>query len=149
MNSVNIKGHLVRNAEIKYIGKNQVPCTSFTIALNKTFKNERGNIEKEASYFDVTFFGNYAQSIHESLVKGALVFVSGTLNQDRWQHDGKNYSRVSIIGKQISIIAPKDKTHNTNDIPADVAAPPVENYAPDTQTHIENTQEAESENIPI
>ncbi|TLD95388.1 single-stranded DNA-binding protein [Helicobacter jaachi] len=127
MNSVNISGNLIANAELKYIGDNQTPCVNFTIAFNKVFKNERGNIEKAASFFNVVFFGNYAKSIHSSLNKGTLVFVSGTLNQNRWENNNQKYAKIYIIGKQINIIKERRKPLDSNtDDPSAESTQPTE-----------------------
>lgn len=104
MNSVTISGNLTKNAELKYIGQNNLPCLTFCIAQNKTFKNERGNIEKKPMLFDITFFGKYAEKICPSLIKGTQVFVQGELSQDTWEYQGKKHSHVRIIGHGINII---------------------------------------------
>ncbi|STP11740.1 single stranded DNA-binding protein [Helicobacter cinaedi] len=63
MNNISINGHLTADAQIKYIGSKNTPCVSFLIGKNRSFTNERGNIEKKAMFFEVIVYGNYAQIV--------------------------------------------------------------------------------------
>lgn len=100
MNSVNIRGYVTKDSTICNIGQNNTECLNFTIAQNKSFKNERGNIEKKAMFFDVSVYGKYAAAIN-FLSKGTLVFIQGQLTQESWEKNSNKYSKVSIIASKI------------------------------------------------
>ncbi|RAX55484.1 single-stranded DNA-binding protein [Helicobacter sp. 10-6591] len=104
MNTIILRGYLSADAQIRYIGAKQTPCVNFSVAYNKRFKNERGNIEEKAMFFEVIIYGNYAQKILTSLKKGTLVFLQGSLNQDSWEKEGQKHSKITIIASKLHII---------------------------------------------
>ncbi|SQC36298.1 single stranded DNA-binding protein [Helicobacter fennelliae] len=128
MNSVNISGNLIREAEIKYIGKNNTPCVEFVIARSHKFKNEKGNIEEQVMFFEVVLFGQFGEKILKYLGKGKKVYVQGELRQGKWEYEGKKHSKISIVAQKV-FLEGRD----------------IQN----TESHksIQNTQNQESQNI--
>ena len=141
MNYLGVSGYLTKDAELKYIGEKQTACVNFSIGHSRTFTNERGNSETETSFFDITFFGKYAEYKHPRLKKGNLVFVEGTLQQNKWvsKEDGKTYSKIQIIGRNINIIE-KDKASVIN---ANDEAKEVETTYTPSQKELDSTQESQ------
>lgn len=111
MNSVNISGNLIRDAEIKYIGKNNTPCVEFVIARSHKFKNDKGNTEEQIMFFEVTLFGQFGEKILQYLSKGKKVYVQGELRQEAWEYEGKKYARIKIIANKV-FLEGKDKEKN-------------------------------------
>ena len=97
VNTVTISGNLVRDAEIRYTNSG-FPIVGFSIASNRSKKvNEEW--ETETHYFDCTMFGR--ENMAQYLVKGKKVFISGKLEQQRWEKDGQKRSAVKIIAETI------------------------------------------------
>ena len=46
------------------------------------------------SFFDLVLFGKLGEVLSEHLTKGKPVVVSGELEQQRWEKDGQNASKV-------------------------------------------------------
>lgn len=98
INSVNVAGRLVRDAEIKYTKEGMAIC-NFSIAVNDFVKKE--NV---VYFFEVSCFSHTAEYVEKHSKKGCLVFVSGKLIQERWQDkSGNNQSRLKIIAENIQI----------------------------------------------
>jgi single-strand DNA-binding protein len=93
-NQVAIDGNLVRDGEITFTGGGTA-VLNFSVAHNAKINNK-----EEVHYFDVVAFGKHAEYIADFAVKGSSVTVIGRLNQDRWEKDGKKYSRIKIVGNQ-------------------------------------------------
>lgn len=110
MNSVSISGNLIREAQIKYIGKNNTPCVEFVIAKSHKFKNEKGNIEEQVMFFEVVLFGQFGGRILKFLGKGKKVYVQGELRQEKWEYENKKYSKVSIVAHKV-FLEGKDHQH--------------------------------------
>lgn len=109
INSVVVKGRLVRDAEVKDVGDNKV--LSFTIANNKGIK-KNGEWTEEVSFFDCKVWNKNP----ERFVKGAEVVVSGELHQERWKDkEGHNASRVVINCGLIQYIGGKVSDHAASD----------------------------------
>lgn len=129
MNNISINGHLTADAQIKYIGSKNTPCVSFLIGKNRSFTNERGNIEKKAMFFEVIVYGNYAQKLHPSLKKGSNAFIQGSLNWEAWEKDGQKHSKVNIIAQKIYVFQK------------------IENKDTQTQpTYMQNSQDSNNDN---
>lgn len=106
LNSVVIVGRLTQDCQFNYLQSGVALCR-FSVAVNRSKKNQNGEWQDEASFFNVTIFGKLAENVNKRLKKGVQVAVAGFLKQDRWQKDGQNFSSVGIIADSIQIFAPK------------------------------------------
>lgn len=98
-NNVAIKGSLTKDAEIRTTQSGR-SLAIFSIAWNTSRKNESGEWENQAHFFDCKTWLTERQAavIADQLVKGATVAITaGHLAQDRWQdQQGNNRSRVVL-----------------------------------------------------
>lgn len=103
---------------------------NISLAVSERVKAKEDEYAERANFFDVTFFGNYAKACLNSLTKGREIAVQGKLHQDRWEKDGKKYSRVVIYGEELEILRePKGITEETsaeNATPIPTAKEPFE-----------------------
>jgi len=102
LNHVVLIGRLTREAELKITSGGQAVC-KFSIAVNRRKKNG-DQWEDEANFFDIVVWGRQGESLHQYLVKGKMVGVSGELRQDRWQQDGQNRSKVEIVANYLQLL---------------------------------------------
>lgn len=105
INSLNIVGNLVKDAELKYTNSGTA-ITNLTIAVNRSVK-KGDNWEEEASFFDVSIWGRRGEALNQYLQKGTKIAVSGSLKQDRWDQDGQKRSRVIIQCDKIQLLGSK------------------------------------------
>ena len=148
MNNVNISGYLTDNAVLKHLNTpNQTPCLECSIGHTRTFTNEKGNVEKETSFFEIVIYGKYAEHIESRMTKGTLVFIEGTLKQHKWKHEGKSYAKVVIIGKRVNIIDKIKHTHNIDNTEKEhCGASDCENSTP---PNIDQNEQQVSSIVPI
>lgn len=102
-NSVIQIGRLVRNAELK-LSNSGSAIVNFTIGVSELQKSEKGEFGTRSNFFDVVMFGKYAQACMSSLTKGREVAIKGRLKQERWEKDGKHYSRIAIYADDLQIL---------------------------------------------
>lgn len=102
INLVVLEGHLTKNAELSYLQTGTAIC-KFAIANNKSKKNQAGEYESIASFFDVELWGPYAQAMAPHLTKGRHVTIQGRLSQDRWEKDGKTNSRIKVTADELKL----------------------------------------------
>ena len=102
-NSVVITGNLSRDPELRF-GGSGTPVLRLSVAVNKSKKNDSGGWDNEGMFFDVTAFGDLAENVASSLVKGNRVTVTGRLDVEKWQdkETGANRTKVAIIADDIS-----------------------------------------------
>jgi single-strand DNA-binding protein len=103
INNVVLIGNLVRDAELKSLNSGTSIC-KFSVAVNDRKKNG-DQWEDDANFFDVIAWGKQGESLHQYLVKGKMVGISGKLKQERWQgQDGQTRSRVEIEASNIQLL---------------------------------------------
>ena len=101
INSVTLVGRLTKDADIRYTTSGTA-VLNFSVAVNESRKQGEQWVE-EASFFDVTLFGKMGESIHRYMAKGKQVAISGRLQQQRWQKDGQNYSKVAVVANYVQL----------------------------------------------
>jgi single-strand DNA-binding protein len=96
INSVVVLGRLTRDAESKETpsGHNLL---NFSIASN-------GRNDDQVSFFDVTLWGKLGPAISQWMTKGKQIIVKGRLEQQRWETDGQNRSKVVIIADDVKLL---------------------------------------------
>lgn len=99
INTVVIEGHLGKDAETRFAGNTEI--TSFSVAVNKSYKDRNGEWADRTSWIPVTKWkaSDYLKGL---LIKGQKVTVSGELVQESWEKDGKTYSKVYVNADRIS-----------------------------------------------
>lgn len=99
LNTVMIEGNLTRDPELNYLPNGTAKC-GFSIGVNRSYRHN-GEWKKEASFFDIVVWAKLAEHYAEKLSKGTRVRVIGSLRQERWEKDGKTYSRVCITADHV------------------------------------------------
>jgi len=80
LNSIPVEDNLVKDPELSSMSKGTAVC-KFTVACNRRGKQE-DQLQKEASFFDVTAWIRLAEVCGEYLKKDRGVRVVGRLKQD-------------------------------------------------------------------
>lgn len=109
MNSVVLIGRITKDAAIRYT-QNKVSVASFTIAVDRMYKDKNGN--KQTDFIPVEVVGK--EKINNWLVKGKLISVEGSIQVDRWQDKNgawKTYTKV--VAKDIQFLEKKQQQGQT------------------------------------
>lgn len=109
VNTVTMTGNLTKDVEIR----NNV--AKFSIAVNRSTKDQNGNWIDVASYFDwVRFLSQNADptALQQRLVKGTPVTVTGEARQNRWQdpQTGENRASIQFVVSNMKIGARQQPT---------------------------------------
>lgn len=91
INNVTLVGRLTRDVEVKYT-QSGTAVASFTLAVNRNFKNQNGEIE--ADFINCVIWRKPAETMAQYTHKGSLIGAVGRL-QTR-SYDDKNGQRVYI-----------------------------------------------------
>lgn len=120
INHVVLVGRLTRDLDVSdprsfgYVGNGQARA-NVSVAVNRSVKkNEQWT--DEANYFDVVIWGKTAENLKPYLTKGKQIAVDGFLKQDRWEKDGKTFSRVVIHANSVQLLSngKADGAQNSN-----------------------------------
>jgi single-strand DNA-binding protein len=110
MNSISIIGRLTRDVELKYTTAGK-PIANMAIAVNDGYgENEH------ASFFDITVFGDSGERHAKYISKGALVGVTGSIRQERWEKNGNKFSKVVIIARNIDYLESKNSKQEKDSV---------------------------------
>lgn len=103
-NQSTIVGNLVADPDLKYFDSGSVKV-SFTVAVNRYWKDNNGETKEQTSYVDVNAWKFLAEDAARALVKGSRVSVTGRLEQQTWEdkNDGTKRSKILIIADEIAL----------------------------------------------
>ena len=105
MNKVLLIGRLTANSELKYTTSNNA-VTTFSIAVDRNFKNEDGN--KEADFINIVAWNKKAELIHQYLKKGDRVGISGRLQVRKYQNErGENRYVTEVVADEVEFLNSK------------------------------------------
>jgi single-strand DNA-binding protein len=106
VNTVILAGHLTRDPELRPLGGDKV-VVNFSLAINRRFKGNDGEIKEESTFVDCEAWGRTAELIGQYLAKGSAAYVEGRLKLDAWQDkDGKNRSRLKVVVDNVQFVGP-------------------------------------------
>ena len=95
-NSVTLIGNLVEDPELRFTPSG-VPMARLRFAVNRRWRDQIVEWQEETSYFGGTVWRDQAETVAESLTKGARVIVVGRLEQRSWEtQDGDKRSIVEV-----------------------------------------------------
>ncbi|MBR2725505.1 single-stranded DNA-binding protein [Candidatus Saccharibacteria bacterium] len=125
-----ITGNLTRDPELRTTPNGASVC-SFSVAVNRVFKDSNGEQKEAVSYIDCSAWGKLGEMISQYAKKGSGVLVSGRLDQRSWEdkNGGGKRSRVEIVVEDFNFVgAPRDNNGGSNagsepapaDVPDDV-----------------------------
>lgn len=106
MNTVTLLGRLTKDIEFRYM-PNGKGVASFTLAVNRPFKNANG--ENEADFIPVVLFGKTAELAANYVHKGQRLLVEGRLQVRSYDaKDGSKRYVTEVIGNDIEFIEKKE-----------------------------------------
>ncbi len=95
-NTVTVIGNLVEDPELRFTPSG-VPMARLRLAVNRRWRDNNGEWQEDTSFLGGTIWREQAESVAESLQKGARVIVVGRLEQRSWEtQDGDKRSVVEI-----------------------------------------------------
>ncbi len=98
MLSCNGIGNVVRDAELKFVGKgdSKGALCVFTLAFNRRFKPKNAQEwQSETAFVECNLWGPRGEALADYLTKGKAVFVRGHLLTQSWENDeGTKHSKL-------------------------------------------------------
>ena len=125
INRVILVGNLTRDPELRHTPSG-TPVCGLRVAVNTRQKDaSTGEWGDKPNYFDVTVWGNQAESCAQYLAKGRPIAVDGRLNWREWEdkQTGQKRSAVDIIADSVQVLGARGDAEGGTYLPAsDVAA---------------------------
>ncbi len=104
-NKVILMGNLTRDPETRTTPSGQ-SVTSFSLAVNRTWKGADGQQQESVSFIDCVAWGKPGEIIAQYLSKGRAILVSGRLDQRSWddKETGQKRSKVEVIVEDFNFV---------------------------------------------
>jgi single-strand DNA-binding protein len=102
-NQVTLMGNLTRDPELRTTPNGATVC-SFSLALNRSYKNGEGNWTEVTDYVDIVAWGPLGERVAQYLTKGRPALVSGRLQSRSWEQDGQKRSKVEVVANDVTFL---------------------------------------------
>ncbi len=98
INKVTILGNLTRDPEMRALPSG-IKVASFSLATNRTWKDQSGKKQDATEYHNVVSFGKLAELIAQYSKKGSSLYVEGRLQTRSWDDkvSGEKKYRTEIV----------------------------------------------------
>lgn len=136
LNNVSLVGRLTKDVDLRYTPSN-VAVATFTLAVNRTFKNENG--EREADFINCVMWRQQAENLASWAKKGALIGVTGRIQTRSYDNQqGQRVYVTEVVAETFQLLESKgqgnqgqqrqtqqqapDFSRNTNANPLDISS---------------------------
>ena len=103
LNQVTLMGNLTRDPELRQTPNGQNVC-SFSLALNRSYKDGSGEWQEVTDYIDIVAWGPLAERVAQYLTKGRRCLVQGRLQSRSWEQDGQKRSKVEVLANDVTFL---------------------------------------------
>lgn len=115
MNKVILVGRLTRDPEVRTM-PNGNPVASFSLAINRPFKNKDGNVD--ADFINVSIFGRQAENVGKYVTKGSLVGCEGRIQTRSYDaQDGSKRYVTEVIADNVEFMSSSRNNSNSGQTP--------------------------------
>ncbi len=99
MNQVGLVGRVTKDPELRYYNEKR-PYAVFTLAINRSYKNNQGNVE--ADFIQCSAWGRLAETVAKHCGKGSMIGINGRLNTRSFvnQNNTKIYT-MDVVAEDV------------------------------------------------
>ena len=110
MNKVVLMGRLVRDPEARYTQGNNTAVCSFSLAVNRRFKQEG---QPDADFINVVAWAKTAEFVSKYFTKGQQVAVIGRIQTRNYDDkDGKKVFVTEVVAEEVYFADSKKEQSN-------------------------------------
>jgi single-strand DNA-binding protein len=96
MNLVVLRGNLARDPELRVVGDKKTAVVNFTVATSREFTRSNGSRDEVTTFVRCEAWDSGAEAVANTLKKGDLVMIEGSLRNDSWEKDGVKHSTMKV-----------------------------------------------------
>jgi single-strand DNA-binding protein len=96
-------GNLTRDPELRTTPSGATVC-SFSLALNRSYKNAEGTWVEATDYIDITAWAALGERVAQYLTKGHPALVSGRIQSRSWEQDGQKRTKVEVVANDVTFL---------------------------------------------
>lgn len=102
INQTTLVGRLTNDVNLRYTQSN-VAVATFTLAVNRTFKNENG--ERETDFINCVMWRQQAENLANWAKKGALIGITGRIQTRSYDNQqGQRVYVTEVVAEQFQLL---------------------------------------------
>ena len=110
INNTVLVGRLTKDVELRHTPSN-VAVATFTLAVNRTFKNENG--ERETDFINCVMWRQQAENLANWAKKGALIGITGRIQTRSYDNQqGQRVYVTEVVAEQFQLLESKAQQGN-------------------------------------
>ncbi len=110
INNTVLVGRLTKDVELRYTPSN-VAVATFTLAVNRSFKNENG--DREADFINCVMWRQQAENLANWSKKGALIGITGRIQTRSYDNQqGQRVYVTEVVAEQFQLLESKRQQGN-------------------------------------
>lgn len=113
MNQITLTGNLGKDPELRTVGDTQL--TTFSVASSETYTKNGEKVTK-TEWHTVKAWGRTAEVIAQYFKKGSKILLTGKLEYEKWETDGKKNERAVIVLRTFEFIGGNNNGSDTSRI---------------------------------
>lgn len=121
LNRVQLIGYLGRDPDSKYTSTGK-RVTDFPIAVTNRWKDEGGEGKEYTEWVNIEAWGRLAETCHEYLGRGSLVYVEGRLKTDRYEADGEARYFTKVVAQTVQFLDSRADTERSSEEQAELSS---------------------------
>ncbi len=110
MNKIFLLGRLTKDVEVRYTQTNNTMVASFTLAVNRRFKQEG---QPDADFINIVAWSKLAEFCSKYFKKGQQVSIVGRLQTRTWEDENGQKRYVTEVVAEEAYFADSKKEENT------------------------------------
>ncbi|WP_338213840.1 single-stranded DNA-binding protein [Companilactobacillus muriivasis] len=112
INSVVLVGRLTKDPSVQFTqGGNGVAYVNFTLAVNRTFTNSKG--EREADFISCQLWKKAAENLGKYATKGSLIGIDGRIQTSSYENNqGQRIYRTDVISDHFSLLESRQEAES-------------------------------------
>lgn len=125
INQVTLMGNLTRDPELRQTPNGQ-NVVSFSLALNRSYKDQSGEWQEATDYIDIVAWAGLAERVSQYLSKGRRCLVVGRLQSRSWEQEGQKRSKVEVLANDVTFLDSRgggDNSDNSSSAPVEKPKP--------------------------
>jgi single-strand DNA-binding protein len=148
LNQVTLMGNLTRDPELRQTPNGQ-NVTSFSLALNRSYKDASGEWQEATDYIDIVCWGPLAERVSQYLSKGRRCLVQGRLQSRSWEQDGQKRSKVEVLANDVTFLDSRGSDTETRASTGNDGEPASETAAKNSDDKPKPSKKAKKDDIVI
>lgn len=131
INNVVLVGSLTKEPDLRYTS-NGTATASFTLAVNRSFKNANG--DREADFINCVIWRKPAETLANYARKGTLLGVTGRIQTRNYENQqGQRVYVTEVVVENFQLLESKNNNSSQNTSATNVSNTQTNNYTPNKQ----------------